>query len=172
MANAAPGIPPFDHAKWRDFSCTSECIRELALRLQRPGTPATSEEFYKRFYPVCAATWKDQPGLLNRQSNETTQILTDLGVIGTVTPFGTSQEATAQIQLPRCVGILAGTQMFFDFDSWSLMHYGHTILLTASQEPPSVTRLRIWHPDKNQDFEFSFDFWTTFKMDGLALFAP
>ena len=119
---------------------------------------------------MCAATWNNQPGLLNRQSNEAAQILTDLGIIGTITPFAASQEATAQIQLPRCVGILAGTQQIFDSDSWSLAHFGHTILLTAN--PASATRLQIWNPKKNQDFHFSFDFWTMFQMNGIALFAP
>lgn len=172
MANTAPAIPPFDAATWNSFSCTSECIRELARRLQRPNTPATSEEFFKRYYSNCAAIWKNQPGLLPRESNETKNILVDLGVIGTITPFMNSQQATAQSQLPKFVGILAGTQRFFDYDSWSLMHFAHTILLTASPNPATPSRLRIWNPQRNQDFEFSFDFWTTFQMDGIALFSP
>jgi len=51
------------------------------------------------------------------------------------------------------------------------MDYFHTALLTASPDAGSVTGLRIWQPTKKQDFEFSFYFWTTFEISGIALFS-
>src|ERR1035438_609146 len=114
MCPPAPVIPPFVQAEWDKFACGSECIRQLALRLNRPGAPATSEEFYNRFYPDFAARWIGQSGITDDGYVMAKIMLSKLGVIGTTTAVATSQEAKTQIRLPRCVGLLVLTKKFFD----------------------------------------------------------